>query len=177
MYQDRRGQTRRPFSYGANADSRKRKEAKGNEMYEYARKTASVPYNEKTSTIRITSYEKKNCAGVLINPHFGRDIAFENTTQLLFLIEQMLCDLDYPQRITEKRSFLEQETSEPLIDWQELANAAVEEKDPLASFRLRIMFRQSASWQGEVNWVEGERSIQFRSVLELLQLMDEILNK
>ncbi len=157
--------------------SRGRKEAKGNKMYEYARKTASVPYNAKTSTIRITSYEKKNCAGALINPHFGRDIAFENTTQMLFLIEQMLCDLDYPQRITEKRSFHEQETSAPLIDRQELAAAPAGEENTLASFRLRIMFRQSASWQGEVNWIEGERTVQFRSALELLQLIDEVLEQ
>lgn len=146
-------------------------------MYEYARKTASVPYSAKTSIIRITGYEKKNCAGVLSNPHFGRDIAFENTAQMLFLIEQMLCDLDYPQRTTEKRSFREQPEKRALIVQDTLPTAPAGETSALATIRLRIMFRQSASWQGEAGWVEGESSVQFRSVLELLQLIDEILEE
>ena len=41
-----------------------------------------------------------------------------------------------------------------------------------ATFRVRIMFRQNASWQGMVYWVEKNREENFRSALELLMLID-----
>ena len=42
----------------------------------------------------------------------------------------------------------------------------------IATFRIRILFRQNATWQGIVYWVEREREEHFRSVLELMTLMD-----
>jgi len=37
------------------------------------------------------------------------------------------------------------------------------------------MFRQHASWQGGVLWVEGKAEQSFRSALELILLMDSAL--
>ena len=45
----------------------------------------------------------------------------------------------------------------------------------LATFAVRIIFRQNASWQGSVVWLEGEREESFRSALELVLLMDSAL--
>ena len=45
----------------------------------------------------------------------------------------------------------------------------------LATFSLSILFRQNATWQGTVAWLEGGKSQSFRSVLELVFLMDSAL--
>ena len=45
----------------------------------------------------------------------------------------------------------------------------------VATFSLKILFRQNSSWQGAVSWMEGGRSQNFRSVLELIFLMDSAL--
>ena len=45
-----------------------------------------------------------------------------------------------------------------------------------ATFAVRILFRQNASWQGSVRWADGGQEESFRSVLELLFLMDSALN-
>ena len=45
----------------------------------------------------------------------------------------------------------------------------------LATFTVRVIFRQNASWQGSVSWLEGENEQRFRSVLELLLLLDSAL--
>ena len=44
------------------------------------------------------------------------------------------------------------------------------------TFAVRILFRQNASWQGSVTWLEGNREESFRSVLELIFLMDSALS-
>ena len=45
----------------------------------------------------------------------------------------------------------------------------------LATFAIRLIFRQNASWQGSITWLEGEVEQSFRSVLELILLMDSAL--
>ena len=40
---------------------------------------------------------------------------------------------------------------------------------------MRILFRQNASWQGELLWMEKNARQSFRSVLELITLMDSAL--
>jgi hypothetical protein len=45
----------------------------------------------------------------------------------------------------------------------------------LATFHLRILFRQNASWQGTIRWLEGKKEKSFRSVRELLFLIDSAI--
>lgn len=43
------------------------------------------------------------------------------------------------------------------------------------TFIVRIDHRQHSSWQGQVTWVQEQKTVQFRSVLELLKLIDKAL--
>jgi len=42
---------------------------------------------------------------------------------------------------------------------------------------VRIQFRQNASWQGTVQWLEGKKTLPFRSMLELVLLLREAMEK
>ena len=46
----------------------------------------------------------------------------------------------------------------------------------IATFQISILFRQNASWQGNVLWVDENMESQFRSALELVSLMDNALS-
>jgi len=43
------------------------------------------------------------------------------------------------------------------------------------TFVVRVMFRQNATWQGTVSWVEGGKTQNFRSMLELIHLLEDAL--
>ena len=58
---------------------------------------------------------------------------------------------------------------------QELALPADPTRGALATFRLRVLFRQNTSWQGLLTWVETKEEESFRSVLELVNLFDSAL--
>lgn len=45
-----------------------------------------------------------------------------------------------------------------------------------ATFIVRVQYRQHASWQGEVTWVDTQKKEYFRSALELVKLIDGALN-
>lgn len=55
-------------------------------------------------------------------------------------------------------------------------------KDPVTvsgsrknTFVVRVEHRQRGTWQGKVIWAEGNRTVCFRSALELFRLMKEVL--
>ncbi len=43
----------------------------------------------------------------------------------------------------------------------------------VSTFLVSIYFRQNASWQGTVQWLDGRKTVTFRSAAELAMLMLE----
>ncbi len=127
-----------------------------------------VPAEQKISLIQITGYDDKNFQGTLQNAHYPERRAFSNLTQLLFLIERLQDDLQFPQKGMEIRSF---KKPSPLLSHPLEPPAG----DTKATFKLHLLFRQNASWQGSVIWMEEGLEAQFRSALELVTLMDSVL--
>ena len=41
------------------------------------------------------------------------------------------------------------------------------------NFLIRIQFHQNSTWQGTIQWLEENKTLPFRSVLEMLHLMEE----
>ena len=43
------------------------------------------------------------------------------------------------------------------------------------TFTIQVQFRQNATWQGTIAWMENKKIQQFRSALEMIKLMDNAL--
>ncbi len=130
----------------------------------------TVPEDLKTSVIKVYSYQDKNLQGILYNPFYGEGVAFYNLTQLLLLMEDMMDDMKFPQEAVRSRRFKHHKKySEPVRILPRPAQEAI------ATFKVRVLFRQSASWQGMLTWGEGKQELAFRSALELVKLMDSAL--
>lgn len=43
------------------------------------------------------------------------------------------------------------------------------------TFVIKVLNTQNATWQGTIDWLEGNRSEAFRSALELIKLVDSAL--
>lgn len=43
------------------------------------------------------------------------------------------------------------------------------------TFVIKILNTQNATWQGTIDWLEGDRNEAFRSALELIKLVDSAL--
>lgn len=42
-------------------------------------------------------------------------------------------------------------------------------------FVLEVIDTQNQSWQGKIEWVQGKKKESFRSVMELLRLIDSVV--
>ena len=47
---------------------------------------------------------------------------------------------------------------------------------PKCTFEVSVKFQQNSTWQGQILWAEKNMKQSFRSVLEMLRLMDEALH-
>ena len=123
----------------------------------------------RTTTVCIDSYENREFSGRFYNPYLSGGQKFQSMTQFLLGMEQALDTMDFPKPFTVTRSFApppDYETGPPEQNYR---------PGERATFTVRVLFRQNASWQGSVTWMDGRKEQSFRSVLELILLIDSAL--
>jgi hypothetical protein len=128
----------------------------------------------KTCTITVYSYEGKTLRGTVSNPYFKKPAVFENAIQFVLLIDELQDTICFPRESMKTRSFSDPEEPKPVYERKTAEEAGMIGRS-LASFKLNIMFRQNASWQGNIVWIDNRTESQFRSVLELIMLLDSAL--
>lgn len=123
----------------------------------------------KTSVLCVDSYDNSVLTGRIVNPYLGTDIPFRSAMEFVKGAETLMQELRYPQTFSDNRRFTPAGTME-LLPAGKAENTV--KKGLLATFALKIMFRQNASWQGSLLWVEQKQEQRFRSALELLLMID-----
>lgn len=119
--------------------------------------------------------------GVLTCQYFSHSVRFENSYQLLHTMEQMMDEIDFPQSSMRLRKWNIKKKKEGVIlpkrqvKHKTVASvqnpSSIEDVNP--TFVVRVQFRQNATWQGSIHWVEAQKTANFRSMLEMIRLMDD----
>ena len=121
----------------------------------------------------------------------NEEIRFQSTDELLSIMGLFWDKLGFPQESTISRSFtapkqsqLQKQTEEffhilyPKDGTRDKVKVEMMEDDmgnkqgDKGTFLVRIQYRQNASWQGHVTWVDKNKTVPFRSALELIKLID-----
>ena len=117
-------------------------------------------------------------------------VLFENADQLIFEMEAFFDSIHFPYPATTIRSFTEKkaagknekdgksraheqynysfEKREKVMKDQELLNR----HGDMGSFIIRVQQRQNSSMQGRLTWIEKNKTVYFRSVWEMIRLID-----
>ena len=109
--------------------------------------------------------------GRIYNPYLPGGRLFSSIMEFLQIAESLLDELKLPQAFAGARTFGTEVgflASSPPVDFPR--------EGKLGTFSLRVLFRQNASWQGSVTWMEGGKEEHFRSVLELLRLLSSAVS-
>lgn len=114
-------------------------------------------------------------AGRLYSGFYHRVFAFGSETELLLGIDRLCDSMQFPQASVKIRSFETKYTKTLIRKVKDFMDTEIEaaSKEGKATFLVHIRFRQNATWQGSITWVEREKTQNFRSALEMLKLMDE----
>ena len=120
-------------------------------------------------TVCVDDYEDGILKGRFYNAY--QDVGtFESLSQFLIRMEGLLEEHQTPQSYTAHRKF-----SAILLPDEDYTVAPQTRRGAKATFELQVLFRQHSSWQGVLIWKERNAEQSFRSVLELVILLDSAL--
>ena len=130
--------------------------------------------------ICIDGYDHGEIRGRLFNAYYRDALFFDSGMEMIRKLDEIFETFGYPHATMDLRSFETEEEKAEHEPVMRIRMAPTQElfkhnaHGELATLRMRVMFRQNASWQGTVRWVEEELEESFASVLELLLLIDSI---
>lgn len=105
-----------------------------------------------------------------IHSHYRGTDGFESLSQFLIKLDALLDERNMPQSYTAHRTFAS------VMDHPGKGTLSSQlRKGTKATFDIQVIFRQHTSWQGVITWLEQDLEQSFRSVLELVMLMDSAL--
>ncbi|MDR3645835.1 MAG: hypothetical protein P4M02_12265 [Clostridia bacterium] len=116
----------------------------------------------------------------------GDEMSFSGMLEMLKITESVLDRYSTPQPVFQYREF---DGGTKAKTHKEPRDRAMEQKDETvraegseaheskATFVIHVKYRQNATWQGEIKWVNRDKIQYFRSSLEMIKLMDEALEE
>ncbi|SFQ36104.1 hypothetical protein SAMN02910358_01761 [Lachnospiraceae bacterium XBB1006] len=124
----------------------------------------------RNTIVCIDSYEERILKGRVYNPYVNGEIGFVSLMDFIHVIEGMLEKMNFPQAYETKRTFQGKGDDDFVV---QTCDPTV--RGRIATFELKIFFRQNASWQGTLGWLDKKEEESFRSALEMMILMDSAL--
>ena len=119
-----------------------------------------IPCGNREAIVTVLSYRSGNMSGYLQHPGLKTAKMISSLSELMLTLDRLLDMEDCPG-------------GSPLP----LVYPEHEKACKKAVFRIDVLFRDHHTWQGRLVWETENREAVFRSVVELMQLMDEILGE
>jgi len=134
----------------------------------------------------ILSYRSGYLKGVLHSRYLDKPYEFVSLVQMIDKMEAIFDAKGFPEAFVSPRMFGASGRGNIKNEAEEADDmrVAIDEVGTLVepdqggskcTFEINVKFRQNATWQGQILWVEKNLKQNFRSVLEMLKLMDEAL--
>ncbi len=116
-----------------------------------------LPCRSREAIVIVKTYKNGIMNGYLQHPRLKEKEEFQSLSQMVLLLDGLLG--------------LEHCPNQPMP----LICPGDELKEEVDVFRIQILFREHYTWQGRLIWQNVNQEVVFRSAMELLQLLDEIL--
>lgn len=120
-------------------------------------KYSFFPCKMNEAILLVTSYHNGQMHGWLTHSRSDSPIEIHSVPHLLFSIEDFLM---WDDRVISYHAF------EP---------TGLDKLPCIATLRIRVLFRENYTWQGLLTWEDQQKEASFRSIWELIQILDEIL--
>ncbi len=126
------------------------------------------------------SLEGGQLRGRLWHSYAEEPAEFMNAQQMVLEMEKLYDMLNFPHPGNSKRSFGElrqpgrsdHRERDKIMKDEEL----LQKHGDLGTFIVRVQHRQNSSWQGRITWMEKDKTISFRSVWEMIKLIESAVD-
>ena len=136
--------------------------------------------------VSVSMYAGGQIKGVLNNQYLDEPYEFSSFMQMIDKMESVFDSKKFPQAFLSPRKFenvaqgTKKRKAEGIDEVMQTATKVnLEPNEQVVTskctFEITVKSRQNATWQGHILWAEKNTRQSFRSVLEMLKLMDDAL--
>ncbi len=118
--------------------------------------------------------------GEFYHSYSPNPVPFSGIGQMTLRMEMLYNWLQFPHPGTKMRSFTETETPPVRVTERKRImsdNELLSKHGDIGTFVVRVQHRQNSSWQGRITWLEEDKTVQFRSVWEMIKLIESAVDK
>ncbi len=116
--------------------------------------------------------------GCFYHSYSNDPVRFATLGELLFRMEGFFDRINFPHRGNSDRTFTnepphyfrEKERNKVMSDQELLGHKGQQE-----TFIVRVQHRQNNTWQGRITWAEKNKTLTFRSIWEMVHLMENAI--
>ncbi len=127
----------------------------------------------------VNGADSGELSGIFFHSYARQGVPFGGIGQMTRRMEALYDWLRFPFPGTDSRSFreprplkqIEHERVKVMSDDELLSRHG-----DIGTFIVRVQHRQNSSWQGRVTWMEEDRTVQFRSVWEMIKLIESAVD-
>lgn len=127
----------------------------------------------------VNQMRESRIAGRFYHAFSTEPVGFYSWEQLIFEIEELLNQLYLPFPSTNDRYFVSA-SPKPLRKEKRVKTVTDDEllrhRGSLGSFIIKVQHRENSTWQGRITWVDENKTVSFRSVWEMMKLMENALD-
>lgn len=123
--------------------------------------------------VYVKHIDNSSFSGLVLHPLENMTWQFNDIVSLMRIFETFFSSFEFPQATHQLRGFSNNKykNQRGLDALNDLTTNEIADGKP--TFVVKIQYRQNASWQGTITWVDKNIEKNFRSCLELIKLMDE----
>jgi hypothetical protein len=130
----------------------------------------------------VDAYQDYELSGRLYMPLGKGCFAFCGIVDILNRIENLCDTILFPQAYFQYRTYRDRSAKPAHRTGGEVYGPMDEmifetQTGEKATFVVQVLFRQNSTWQGTIHWTEKNQTQHFRSALEMLKLMDDVLSE
>lgn len=118
-------------------------------------------------------------AGRLYHSYSARAEAFGGIEQMTHRMELLYDRLQFPYPGTNQRRFAPPKKEIPRLEDKNKVMSDEEilsKHGDIGTFIVRVQHRQNSSWQGRLTWMEQDKTLSFRSVWEMIKLIESAVD-
>ena len=128
----------------------------------------------------INEKKGRELSGLLYHSYSLEPAGFRNIEEMTKIMERLYDELQYPHIGNNQRSFVQADQTYPKTT-QERNRIMSDEKllskhGDIGTFIVRVQHRQNSSWQGRLTWMEQNQTLNFRSIWEMIKLIESAMD-
>jgi len=125
------------------------------------------------SILAINEYDDTHMSALLYNEYWEGTKEIRSIQEFIKVLDELFGNEGFPMESYRKRSFLDNDDGviKSKVGTRNVASGK------LGTFSIEIQYRNNATWQGTVTWIEKNNKEFFRSALELFFLLDSVASK